>query len=168
MPLEHPDAQYLLSAIGYVELGMFIDADRELDCIDPDVRHLPDVLDVRVQIYRGAEKWGLMQAVSKKLAEYDPTSVEWTVNYAYAARRAESLEKAKAILLAAVERNAEPAVYHFNLACYFCQLGDLAEARIRLAGCFKRDKSYRQVALEDPDLEPLWESLGTSSSVLEK
>ena len=163
MPLEQHDAQHLLSAIGYLELEMFVGADQELDRIDPEVRHLPEVLDVRLQIYLGAKKWELMLVVAKRLAEYDPANVDWTVNYAYAARRAESLDAAKAILLEAVARNSAPAIYHFNLACYHCQNGDLKAARARLAQAFKREKRYREVAIEDPDLEPLWESLGAEA-----
>lgn len=40
MPLEGID-QYLQAAIGYAELGMFEEADSELDKIDPFCRALP-------------------------------------------------------------------------------------------------------------------------------
>jgi hypothetical protein len=46
MPLEPEDQKHLIAAQGYVELGMFLDADTELDEIDPGVRHLPEVLGV--------------------------------------------------------------------------------------------------------------------------
>ena len=100
-----------------------------------------------------------MLVVAKRLAEYDPMNVDWTVDYAYASRRAKSLKAAKAILLKAVERNPDPALFHFNLACYHCQLGELGEAKASPTRAFKRERRYRQVALEDPDLEPLWASL---------
>ena len=35
MPLEPPEQQYWQAAAGYVELGMFLEADMELDKIDP-------------------------------------------------------------------------------------------------------------------------------------
>ena len=159
MPLDTQDAHHLLAAVGYLELEMFADADAELDLIDADVRHLPEILSVRVHIYSGAKKWELMLAVAKRLAEYDPSNVEWTVNYAYALRRAVSLESATAVLMSAVERDAVPGIYHFNLACYHCQTGKLAEAQTFLAAAFKREKRFRQLALEDSDLEPLWKSL---------
>lgn len=53
MPLERPDQQHLLSAHGYVELGMFEEANAQLEEIDPFCRHLPEVLLVRVAIYHG-------------------------------------------------------------------------------------------------------------------
>jgi tetratricopeptide (TPR) repeat protein len=160
MPLEHDDAQHLVAALGYVELGMFVDADQEMDRIDPEVRHLPEVLAVRADLYQCAKNWDLMFVVVKRLAEYDPTNIDWIAMYAYAARRAESLGSAKAILLSAVERNPVPAIFHYNLACYHCQLGERDEALQRLKQAFRREKKYRSMALEDPDLEPLWDSLG--------
>ena len=57
MPLEREDQKHLLAAQGYVELGMFLEADAELEEIDPGVRHLPEVLEVRIRIYQGLEKW---------------------------------------------------------------------------------------------------------------
>lgn len=68
MPLSAEDEKHLIAAQGYVELGMWLDANAELEEIDPKVRHLPEVLEVRVRIYRALEKWELMQTVAKSLA----------------------------------------------------------------------------------------------------
>jgi hypothetical protein len=43
MPLEPPDQQHWQAAAGYVELGMFLEADTELDKIDPFNRAAPEV-----------------------------------------------------------------------------------------------------------------------------
>jgi len=51
MPLEKPDQQHLRGANGYIDLGMFEEANSELEKIDPFCRHLPEVLSVRVVIY---------------------------------------------------------------------------------------------------------------------
>jgi hypothetical protein len=40
--------------------------------MDAEVRHVPEVLEVRVEIYRALKKWELMQTVAKKLTEADP------------------------------------------------------------------------------------------------
>jgi len=45
-----------------------------------------------------------MQTVAKKLALFDPDNVDWTGFWAFATRRADSLEAARLILLEAVER----------------------------------------------------------------
>ena len=54
MALESPDQQYWQAAVGYVELGMHLDADAELDRIDPFNRAAPEVLAVRVEIRNGS------------------------------------------------------------------------------------------------------------------
>jgi len=49
MPLESPDQLHLRVTAGYIELGMFEDANAELEEIDPFCRHLPQVLVARVR-----------------------------------------------------------------------------------------------------------------------
>ena len=67
MPLEREEQQHVTAAQGYVELGMFLDADAELDKVDADLRHLPEILTVRLEIYQSLKKWELMQIIAKKL-----------------------------------------------------------------------------------------------------
>jgi hypothetical protein len=74
------------------ELGMFLDANAELEEIHPEVRHVPEVLEVRMQIYSALKKWELMQTVAKRLAIHDPDEPKWTALWAYATRRADSIE----------------------------------------------------------------------------
>jgi len=47
MPLEPPDRQYWEAAVGYFELGMFQEANEQLENIDPFNRAAPEVLAVR-------------------------------------------------------------------------------------------------------------------------
>ena len=53
MPLEAPDLQYWTAAVGHAELGMFQEANEQLENIDPFNRAAPDVLAVRVEITEG-------------------------------------------------------------------------------------------------------------------
>ena len=99
MPFEPPDQQHWHAAVGYVELGMFVEADSKLDKIDPFCRALPEVLAVRLAIYRGLKKWELMQQIAKRLKEFEPDNVRWTISLAYATRRAYSIDVAMEILL---------------------------------------------------------------------
>jgi hypothetical protein len=64
MRLTEGDQKHLCAAHGYVELGMFLDANAELEEIDPEVRHVPEVLEVRVGVYQGLQQWELMQTVA--------------------------------------------------------------------------------------------------------
>ena len=60
MPLEAPDQKHWEAASGYVQLGMYSEADAELDEIDPFSRAAPEVVAVRLEIYAGLKKWELM------------------------------------------------------------------------------------------------------------
>ncbi len=95
MPLEPPDHQYWQAAVGYVELGMFQEANDQLENIDPFNRAAPEVLAVRIAVYHGLKKWELMQEVAKRLAEFQSNDIQWTISLAYATRRADSLQAAK-------------------------------------------------------------------------
>jgi len=58
---------------------MFLEADTELDKIDPFNRAAPEVLALRIAIYRGLEKWELMQEIAKRLADLQPGDIQWTI-----------------------------------------------------------------------------------------
>jgi hypothetical protein len=129
VPLEQLDRRHCQAATGYVELGMFLEANAELDKIDPFNRVAPEVLALRIAIYRGLEKWELMQEIAKRLAEFQPDDVQWTISLAYATRRADSIQAAKEILLNAEPKFPEEAAIKYNLACYLCQAGEIQNAK---------------------------------------
>jgi hypothetical protein len=130
VPLEPPDQQHWQAAAGYVELGMFLEADTELDKIDPFNRAAPEVLASRLAIYHGLKKWELMQEIAKRLAEFQPDDIQWTISLAYATRRADSIHAAKEILLDAKLKFPKEAIIFYNLACYECQLGESKTPKI--------------------------------------
>jgi tetratricopeptide (TPR) repeat protein len=134
MALSEQDWKHREAAAGYCQLGMWHDADAELDEINPEHSAHSVVLVVRVEIYRGLQKWGLMREVSKRLFEFDPDDVQWRIALAFATRRAVSIEAAKEILCEAVRKFPKEAVIFFNLACYACQLGDLEASKNYLRG----------------------------------
>jgi predicted Zn-dependent protease len=156
VPLLPDDRRHLTAAEGYAALGMYLDANAELEEIDAEVRHVAEVLTVRLEIYLGLEKWELMQTVADRLAAHDPDNVQWSISLAFATRRAQSIEAAKLILLEAVESHPKEPILHYNLACYECQLGDIEVAKARLAHACKLSEKCRLMALDDADLEPLW------------
>jgi Tfp pilus assembly protein PilF len=48
---------------------------------------------------------------------------------------------------------------HFNLGCYACQLGDIDQAKERVRRSIELDAKFKMLALDDPDLEPLWKEI---------
>ena len=138
---------------------MFLEANTELDKIDPFDRAAPEVLALRIAIYRGLEKWELMQEIARRLAHFQPDNIQWTISLAYATRKAHSIQAAKEILLSAESKFPKEASIKYNLACYYCQLGDVQNAKRYLKKAFEIDSNWRMAALEDEDLKPLWECL---------
>jgi len=159
VPLEQPDLQHCQAAAGYVELGMFLEANTELDKIDPFNRAAPEVLALRIAIYRGLENWELMQEIARRLTDFQPDDIQWTISLAYATRRADSIQAAKEILLNAESKFPKEAAIKYNLACYFCQTGDIKTAKNYLKKAFEIDLNWRVAALEDADLQPIWGSI---------
>jgi tetratricopeptide (TPR) repeat protein len=138
---------------------MYLDADAELEKIDPFNRAAPEILALRISIYSALEKWELMAEIAKRLTEFEPDSPQWPVSLAYATRRAVSIEAAKEILQNAEPKFPKEAVIRYNLACYECRLSNLESAKDYLKQAFEIDSSWRMTALRDADLEPLWNSL---------
>lgn len=158
MPIEPPDQKFFDAARGYAELSMYHEANEELDKIDPFLRAAPEVLALRIEIYRGLQKWELMTELARRLTEFEPDNPQWPVSLAYATRRANSIETAKEILLSAETKFSTEAVIKYNLACYCCQLGEIENAKNYLKQAFEIDSNWRLTALDDPDLQPLWSS----------
>jgi tetratricopeptide (TPR) repeat protein len=92
--------------------------------------------------------------------EFSPSDVQWVISYAYAARRAESVNAARNILINALPKFPREAIIYYNLACYDCQLGQIPSAKQYLKQAFRIDRNWRLQALEDEDLKPLWDYLG--------
>lgn len=159
MPLDTPDSNHCQAAIGYTELGMYEDANAELENVDPFNHTTPEVLSIRAAIYHGLKKWELLRVVALQLTRLEPANVQWVVSLAYATRRAASIESARDILLAAKPTFPKETIIPFNLACYYCQLGELDAAKGYLRQAFAIDPQWRVAALEDKDLEPLWHFL---------
>jgi tetratricopeptide (TPR) repeat protein len=77
-------------------------------------------------------KCDMAAAVASHLVKVDPQTAGWWISLAYAVRRAESVEKAEAILLQAQTIHPKVAMIAFNLACYASITGRFEEAKARL------------------------------------
>ena len=66
--------------------------------------------------------------------------------------------EAQVHFLKATQADPTYPMFHYNLACYECQLGNLEIAKERLKKAFELESAYRIKALEDDELKPLWDS----------
>ena len=150
-----PFDRHLQAAQGYLELGLPLEANEEIENIEPEMKTLSEVLAVRVEIFRVLGEWELMQGVARQLCHQRPDEPQPFISLAYATRRAVGLQEALAVLATVANRFPRCATILFNLACYAAQLGHLDSARARLAEAIKLDEVCRQMALAEPDLAAL-------------
>jgi Flp pilus assembly protein TadD len=163
-PLAPPDTHYLSAAVGWIELGNFGEARNELDRISSGAKQHRDVLELRWFMYAQEDNWeeGLRVANAMlELASEDPAL--W-LNRAYALRRVQSggLQAAWDALLPAFEKFPKETTIPYNLACYACQMNRLDEARQWLQRALSTDsdnEKVKRMALNDSDLEPLWDEI---------
>lgn len=149
--------RHLEYANGFLELGMIQHARRELNAIPRNERTLPAVLSMRINLHMQARQWRTVIAVSRQLVRAEPSDDKGWISWAFALRELDRVREAKEILLQALPLHGKTcAVLHYNLACYECLLGNPIEAKRHLITATRKDKQWKDSALDDPDLKALW------------
>ncbi len=148
-------ARTIRAADGYLDLKLVEDAVLELKGVPTDYHQDRRYLTVVYRLCQLTDDWTRGRDVSKTLWTQHAEDVDAWVNYAYAVRRAESIEAAREILVTALDQFPEEAIISYNLGCYECQLGALDDARAYLLAAFTLSPGLRDFALQDADLERL-------------
>jgi len=161
--LEPPDTHCLLAAIGWVELGNLAEARAELAQINPAQQEHPDVLELRWSISAMEKHWDEALQLAQALLRSAPKRSSGWLHQAYALRRVPGggIQKAWEALLPAFDKFPKEPTIPFNLSCYACQLHQLDAARdwLNRAVAVGGKEKIKQMALEDSDLEPLWDEI---------
>ena len=161
--LEPPDTHYFLAAVGWSELGNLAEANAELAHISPAQQEHPDVLELRWVISAGEKRWEEGLRIAQALVRRAPKRASGWLNQAYALRRVPhgSVQKAWEALLPAFDKFPKELTIPFNLSCYACQMRHLDAARdwLRRAVAVGGKAKVKQMALQDSDLEPLWDEI---------
>lgn len=162
-PLTRPDILHLEAAQGWLGLGNWHEANEELDQIAPRMRAHPDVLCVRYEVYAAAGKWEMAAEIARAISELVPHDPFGWVHFAYSLHVLKRTKEAWNVLLPVADKFPGIPTIPYNLACYACQLGNLKDASEWLKKAIetgsKRD--IKLMALDDPDLRPLWDRIGT-------
>lgn len=161
--IEPPDNHYLSAAVGWLGLGNAQEARAELANVRQSRLRHPDVLEVRWAVYAHEKNWLEALSVAAELVQVAPERASGWLHRAYALRRVPNgtLQNAWDALLPAFEKFPEEPIIPFNLACYACQMGQLKTAQTWLKRSFRAGGKdhIKQMALADPDLEPLRERI---------
>ena len=147
----------LLAAQGYSELGMFDDALAEIDSLPEEVAQNATVVELRTVILMQARRWKPALTASRALCRVAPEKPSGFIHTAFCLHELGRTTEARETLLSGPESLHAQPVYHYNLACYECALGNLDLARLHLDKSFELDKAYREYARSDPDLAALRE-----------
>ena len=163
-PLAPPDSLHLQAAQGWLELGNHLEANEELEQITAECRAHPAVLEVRWQIYAKAKTWAGALDIAAALAQLVPEQPLGWLHRSYCLHELKRTEEARDNLLRVVDKFPEDPIMRYNLACYECQLGRMEQAKQWLEKAFTLGdpKKIKLMALDDPDLEPLWRTIGTT------
>ena len=141
---------------GYMDLKMLDRAREELARVPAPYTESLAYRQTRVRLALEDQDWATAAEIAGNMREAEPDHVSHWIQLAFATRRLKDIDAARGILLNAVRQFPDEPIIHFNLACYECQLGRHTEAMHYLEKAFKLDPHYREIALEDQDLEPLW------------
>lgn len=150
---------HVLTAQGYLELGMCQDAWEELESMEAVERSRYEVVAMRLSILQVMEKWYMGAEIARGAVKAFPEQGDLYLLGSYHIRRSENIEAAFEFLKNGQSHLEGEACFWFNLGCYHCQLGRLKEAGECVRKAIDLDRSYQAMALDDEDLEPLWDSL---------
>jgi predicted Zn-dependent protease len=145
----------ILAAQGYHELGLWREAWRELDGLPRAAQGKAEVIEMRVLILINERNWREALVLSRQLAEVAPHEEGGWVHSAFCLHELGRTADAIQALLSAPQSLREKAIFHYNLACYSCVLGQIDAAREALQKSFALDKRYRDFARLDRDLAAL-------------
>lgn len=161
--LEPPHTHSVKAAVGWLELGLPEEALTELAGLPADLQEHADVLELRWESLARQQRWDPALEVATILLRNAPDRPSAWLHHAYALRRSSGggLSEAWTALLPAAERFPNEMLIAFNLSCYACQMNRLDDARAWLCRALEVGPRERikQMALQDKDLQPLWNEI---------
>ena len=161
MTFDLDDQRHLTAAEGWLELGLHLEANEELEKITPQLRAHPDVLEVRWQIYAKEKRWEACVHIATAIINLAPERSDGWIDRSFALHELQRTQEAFDQLLPAVDKFPKIWTIPYNLACYASRLLIFDEAKKWLNQAMAVDKQTVQAAaIEDEDLKPLWENLG--------
>jgi predicted Zn-dependent protease len=100
--------------------------------------------------------------MARALTVLDPGNPFGWIDWAYSLYELNRIQEARNVLLSVVNKFPNEYLMRYSLACYACQLGDLKDAFqwLETAVHLANEKEAKQMVLNNPDLQPLWDQIG--------
>ena len=154
--MEPPDSRYVDAAKGWCELHAFLEAEAELDKIDPKFRAHHSVLEVRWQVCANLGKWDGALDIANAIVTITPDCASGWIYKASSLNELNRHREAYETLRTAAERFASDEIIRYDLACVCCASNRVDEARTWLVRAIAAGgDQVKRRALEDPDLKPV-------------
>ena len=161
MPFNLNDQRHREAAEGWLELGLPLEANAELEQITPQLQGHPDVLELRWQICAKEKKWAACVDLAAAIIKLAPMRSDGWIHRSFALHELHRTQAAFDQLLPVVDRFPKVWLIPYNLACYASVLHQFDSAQKWLKQAIALDrKTVQEAAIEDEDLKPLWASLG--------
>lgn len=156
--LPSPDAHYLNSGWGWLELGNPTEALGEIERISAGARLHPEVLMLRWEIQATLRQWEEALETARCLVQVAPERSESWIKQSFALHELKRTQEAWDALMSVAESFPEVSTVPYNLACYACVLEQFTAAMAWLRRAVKvgGKKSVKAMAMSDPDLRALW------------
>lgn len=138
---------------------MLDDALAQLDQLDTEQQDHLEVLRMRVDILLRKQEWQDALHLSLLFCDSKPNQPFGFVHAAFCLHELGRTSEAKQTLLDGPASLLDEPVYYYNLACYDTVLGNLDQARVYLRASFRLDRSFREMAKNDPDLRQIRDEL---------
>ncbi len=156
-----PDNLHLSSATGWLQLGNPTEALADLGKVSAEHREHHEVLHLEWHIHAQNKDWESCVEIGRVMVNLHPHDVAGWINQANALFYLKRAQEAFELLESVREKHPKNEAIPYNLSCYACQFGDLTLAM----DCYQaaeqvgdREK-IREVALQDPDMEPIWDQI---------
>ena len=151
--------QKVRAAEGYAELGMLQDALAQLDELEPEHQGRLEILRMRVEIVLRNRDWQEGLQLCLRICSVHPDEPSGYIHAAVCLHELGKTLEAKQTLLEGPAGLLDEPVYYYNLACYETVLGNLPQAKVYLRASFRLNKSFRELAKCDPDLQRIRDEL---------
>jgi len=158
--LDGQDKRHLEAAEGWIGLGNHAEANAELEEITAKMRVYPAVLKVRWDVSAMAKKWEACLDIAEALVTLEPDVAGGWIHRSFTLHKMKRTQEAFDKLLPAAQSFPRLWTIPYDLACYCAQLGRLEECQAWFKNAMAIDeKTVQRMALDDPELQPLWDSM---------
>lgn len=147
----------LEAAAGWLMLGNTAEAFKEFQQLSPAGRESPEALVTLWDIHAHSADWNSAIATADRLIRKLSHQPDGYIKRAYALHELKRSQEAWDTLHPTSERFTDNWLIPYNLACYAAQLGRPADALkwFRRALRIGNERELRDMAMNDPDLEPI-------------